>query len=236
MQQVIPISGAEIAATDAPWEWAAENRGKISRHWKKLTGLNPALWNGPVHMLKDDYRVLDGQLTGNTLRGDFASLLCWREMGWPEAAGVCNGFGSAVLVSAEGHLLMGRMAPHTANAGLVYPFGGSLDDGDVKDGRIDLEGSIARELAEETGLAMARMKRDPGYLLVRDGARLSFCAVLRPDAPSALLRARIEAHLAAQERPEHDGIIIFRRAAFGAHHRMPGFARLILSHLLPEAS
>jgi hypothetical protein len=39
-------------------------------------------------------------------------------------------------------------------------------------------------------------------------------------------------HIESQEQPELDDIVVFRRAAFHVHHRMPGFARTLVQHLL----
>lgn len=231
--QVIPIIEAEIAASGAAWEWAEARKAKVQRYWKKTQAANPFLFNGPIHMLADDYVIADGRLTGRCLRSDYASLLYWREEGFPPA-GVLNGFGSAVLLSAEGHVIFGRMAAHTANAGKVYPFGGSLDDDDIRGASVDIEGSIARELCEETGIAVSETARAPGLLFLRDGALACFAACFRMDAPSAAIRARIELHLETTEKPELDGVVVFRRAAFTAHHRMPGFARSLVQHLLQE--
>jgi 8-oxo-dGTP pyrophosphatase MutT (NUDIX family) len=177
--------------------------------------------------------IRDGVLSGQTLRGDFASMMYWREEGFPQA-GAINGFGSAVVRSLEGHLLFGRMAAHTASPGQVYPFAGSLDDHDVKHGIVDLEGSITRELLEETGLKAADAVRVPGLIAVREGPRLSLAAEFRFAVPSGELRQRIEAFLETDPDPELESIIIFRRAAFVAHHRMPPYARLLVDHLMKE--
>lgn len=232
MHEVIPIERAQITAGDAPWEWAGARAAKIQRFWKKMLSMNPVLFNGPIHMLRE-YEIRDGVLAGTTMRSDFASLMYWREEGFPEA-GAINAFGSAVVRSSEGHLLFGRMAAHTASAGQVYPFGGSLDDSDVKDGVVDIEGSIARELGEETGLRVEDATRVPGLVAVREGARLSLAAEFRFAVASGELRSRIEAFLETDADPELESIIIFRRAAFAAHHRMPGYARLLVDHLMKE--
>lgn len=231
MVDVIPIQRAEIAASSDPWEWAQTRAPKIGRFWKKLQGANPAVFNGPIHMLASDYEIRDEVLHGRCLRADFASLMYWREEGHPDS-GVLNAFGSAVVRSTEGHILFGRMAAHTVNAGLVYPFGGSLDDNDVKNGFMDVEGSILRELAEETGLKAEEGVRVPGLIAVREGPRLSLAAEFRfPDA-SSLLRERIEVFNETNEHAEHDSIIIFRRAGFLAHHRMPPYARTLVEYLM----
>ena len=90
-------------------------------------------------------------LEGAFLQTDFASFLAWRDWGFPEA-GVTNCFSMGALRTSDGAWLMGVMAPHTAGAGKIYFPAGTPDPGDIVDGRVDLAGSVIREVAEETGL------------------------------------------------------------------------------------
>src|SRR6185503_6454716 len=82
---------------------------------------------------------------------DFASFLAWRDWGFPDAT-VFNGFGMGALRGCDGGFVLGEMAAHTANAGKIYFPSGTPDLNDLKSGRVDIEGSVTREVAEETGL------------------------------------------------------------------------------------
>jgi 8-oxo-dGTP pyrophosphatase MutT (NUDIX family) len=231
MHDVFQIDGYDLPLCDRPWAWADDNAAAIKRFWGKAQAEQPALFNGDV-LVMADHALSDGALTGMTLTTDFASFLYWKDKGLPLDAGVRNVFGCAVVRSGDGHLLFGRMAPHTAASGRVYPMAGTPDPSDVSDGKLDLEGSIVRELKEESGLDAADAVRAPGYLLVEDGAMCSLNAVFTFDAPSRELKARMMAHVDVQEQSELDEIVVFRRAAFHVHHRMPGFARTLVQHLL----
>jgi 8-oxo-dGTP pyrophosphatase MutT (NUDIX family) len=189
------------------------------------------MFNGQV-LVMAGHELRDSVLAGNVLRTDFASFLYWKDRGLPDEAGVRNVFGCAVVRSGDGHLLFGRMAAHTAGSGRVYPMAGTPDPEDVTDGKLDVEGSIIRELMEEAGLDAAQATRTPGYLLVEDGRMCSLNAVFTFDAPSRELKARMMQHIETQESSELDEIVVFRRAAFHVHHRMPGFARALVQHLL----
>ena len=147
-------------------------------------------------------------------------------------AGIRNVFGCAVVRSREGHLLFGRMAPYTATSGRVYPMAGTPDPDDIKDGKLDIEGSMQRELMEEAGLSTDDAMRQPGYMLIEDAGMSALCAVFDFDVPSRDLKAHTMGHIDLQDEPELDEIVIFRRAGFHVHHRMPGFARILVQHLL----
>lgn len=229
--EISSLSTYDLVVTDNPWVWAADNAPAVKRFWKKALVDKPLLFNGQV-LVMGEHIVADGCLRGTVHKTDFASFLYYKDKGLPEDAGVRNVFGCAVVRSAEGHLLFGRMAPHTAAGGRVYPMAGTPDLEDVKDGKLDVEGSIRRELHEEAGLVAADAARQPGYLLIEDAGMSALCAVFDFDAPSRDLKVRMMRHIDMQDEPELDEIVVFRRAAFHVHHRMPGFARILVQRLL----
>ena len=162
------IESYDLSVTDEPWPWAVDNASAVKRFWKKALVDKPSMFNGHV-LVMGQYSVADACLSGTILKTDFASLQYFKDKGLPAEAGVRNVFGCAVVRSLEGHLLFGRMASHTAASGRVYPMAGTPDLEDVRDNRLDIEGSIRRELHEETGLLAADAKRQPGYLLIENG-------------------------------------------------------------------
>lgn len=229
--EIIPVSSCDLSVTDAPWAWAEDNASAVKRFWNKAIVDKPALFNGPV-LVMGQHTLSDGCLTGEVYRTNYASFLYCKDKGLPADAGIRNVFGCAVVRSADGHLLFGRMAPYTATSGRVYPMAGTPDPDDIKDGKLDIEGSMQRELLEEAGLSTADATREPGYLLIEDAGMSALCAVFDFDVPSRDLKARMMAHIDLQDQPELDEIVVFRRAGFHVHHRMPGFARTLVQHLL----
>ncbi len=137
----------------APGRSRDQRRDEIDAYFAELRRGKPALWNGQVLLLHEH------ALTGDVLRGsflatDYASFLAWRDWDFPDPA-MRNCFAMAALRAADGAFLLGVMGSHTANAGRVYFPGGTPDLDDVVEGRVDLDGSVRRELAEETGLDVA---------------------------------------------------------------------------------
>jgi len=229
--EVIALQSCDLAVTEAAWGWAEDNASAVKRFWNKAIVDKPAMFNGQV-LVMGQHQLSDGCLRGEVHRTDFASFLYCKDKGLPADSGVRNVFGCAVVRSRDGHLLFGRMAPGTATGGRVYPMAGTPDLQDIRDGRLDIEGSMRRELQEEAGLSTEDAVRQAGYLLIENAGMSAVCAVFDFDAPSRELKACMTRHIDMQDEPELDDIVVFRRAAYHVHHRMPGFARILVQHLL----
>ncbi|WP_099556783.1 NUDIX hydrolase [Hartmannibacter diazotrophicus] len=175
--------------------------------------------------------VANGVFSAEAVDVDFSTFLAWRDWGFPEM-GFRNVFGSPLILSADGCLLYGLMAGWTANAGMIYPPGGSLEPRDIRsDGVIDVLGSIETELLEETGLgANDALRRE--LLAVFDGPRVSLAEVLRFDVSAEHLQARARAHIAADTHPELDDLVILRSPADLDQDRTPAYAMALARHLL----
>jgi len=223
----VRIAQCALSVAVEPWPFAEHRGAEIATHWQRARAERPKLFDGTVHMLRE--WALEGErFRGSFLRTDFKSFLFWRDSGYADA-GVRDCFGSAVIRSAEGHVLLGRQTSGHVNAGLAYPPGGFIDVRDVRDdGAIDIEASIARELAEETGLEPDGLERAPGYLLTRAGPLVSIGIEWRSRLPAEALRERILGHVRSQAVPELADIVIVRRADQIDEDRVPRYARALL--------
>jgi 8-oxo-dGTP pyrophosphatase MutT (NUDIX family) len=149
------------------------------------------------------------RLVADYFETDFASFLAWRDWGFPDN-GVFNGFGMGALLSNDGAFALGEMADHTANAGRIYFPSGTPDLNDVRKGRLDIEGSVAREVEEETGLGPGDYRAEPHWDCVSTGVAIAAIRVLHVDMTGEVLRGRIEANLAGQKQPELTRIHLVR--------------------------
>jgi len=193
-----------------PWSWpfAEARRAEIDRHFAGKQAEKPQIWNGRV-LLGRDPVFTGSSFSASYFETDFASFLAWRDWGFPDAS-VFNGFGMGALRCADGAFVLGEMARHTSNAGRIYFPSGTPDLDDISGETVDMAGSVAREVAEETGLAEADYRTDAQWDCVVSGAAIAMIRILDVDSSGEALRARIEANLGRQQQPELAAIHLVR--------------------------
>jgi len=228
-EAVLCVEACALTVSAGAWSFAAQHQHEIAAHWEQRRLESPKLYNGVVHLLRS-FALEHNVFTATFLRTDFKSFLYWRAQGYPEA-GVRDGFGSAVIRSAEGHVLLGRQTAGHINEGLAYPPGGFIEECDVRDGVIDIDAVTARELREETGLRADDLVRGQGYLLTTSGPHVSIAVEWHSVLPSDALKAHILDQVSRQPEPElGDVVIVGGRDDIGAH-AMPGYTTVLLSSL-----
>ncbi len=238
------MSGAHFETVDAiesryqprDWAFAQDHASQIDAHWRAATRDKPGMFDGRV-LLMDDWRIEE--------RGDahvfvtrhfstnFRNFLAFRDFGFPDPA-IRNCFAAAVLVSGQGHAVLGEMGAHTANAGHIYFPCGTPDMEDVRDSVVDLAGSVLRELTEETGVAPQPQDCAPGWTLVFEGARVACMKIVRSKLATDALVAQINGFLAREAEPELSGVHVVRTRADLRREAMPGFTIAYLERALGE--
>ena len=185
------------------WLFAEQRRADIEAHFAVKQSEKP-IWNGRVLLARNPDFTVD-RFSAGYFETDFASFLAWRDWGFPDAD-VFNGFGMGALRCSDGAFILGEMGQHTANAGRIYFPSGTPDLDDIRAGAVDMSGSVAREVEEETGLTPADYRASPHWDCVVSGPAIAMIRILQVDGSGEALRARIEANLARQQQPELSAI------------------------------
>jgi 8-oxo-dGTP pyrophosphatase MutT (NUDIX family) len=226
------VAALDLAVEDWVWPFAQTRRAEIDAHFALQLREKPAMWNGRVLLGRNP--VFEGErLRASYFEADFASFLAWRDWGFPDKT-VFNGFGMGALRCTDGAFVLGVMGEHTSNAGRIYFASGTPDLDDIRDGTVDMSGSVERELEEETGLAPADYRTEADWHCLFTGPALAMIRVLRVDMPGEALRARILGNLASQSSPELSGIHLVRGAG-DLTDTMPGFVTAFIeAQLSPQ--
>ena len=232
---VTDVRECDLRVESRPWAWAIANGASIDGHWEKAQRANPKYFNGTIFLI-DDFAIRNGAAAASFIKTDFKSYLFWRSRGWPEA-GVLDGFGSALLRSCEGHVVLGQQKAGHVNGGLAYFPGGFIDTRDISgDGRVDIDSSIARELEEETGLTARDLVRTPGYLVTRFGPHVSFAVAYRSASSSDELTAAINARIIADPHSELAKVVAIAVEEDMAAHQVAPYARCLINALFDTPS
>lgn len=194
------VTRLDLPADDWRWPFAKQRRDEIDAHFARLREAKPQMWNGRV-LLAREPRFDGDTFSARYFETDFASFIAWRDWGFPDRA-IVNGFGMGALRGHDGGFVLGEMAPHTANAGKVYFPSGTPDPSDLRDGKIDIAASVAREVAEETGFRVNDYAAAPAWDCIAGPHMVAMIRRLDVPAPAATVRDRIAAFIAGQSEPE----------------------------------
>ena len=219
------VATLDLSLQPRSWRFAEERRADIDAHFANLRVAKPQLWNGRI-LLGRNPVFAGSRFSAGYFEADFASFLAWRDWSFPDPE-VFNGFGMGALRCADGAYVLGETGQHTANAGRIYFPSGTPDLDDIRDGAVDIPGSVRREVEEETGLTAADYRAGAHWDCVVSGAAIAMIRILDVEMPGEALRARIEANLARQHQPELAAIHLVR-AASDLTAAMPRFVTAFL--------
>ena len=218
------VDDLDCRVEEFEWDFARREASRIADHWQGLVAERPRLFDGRV-LLQHRSEVVEEKgariLRAHFFETSFSSFIAWRDFGFPDRS-VRNCFAMGALRADDGFVLA-EMGAHTANAGAIYFPAGTPDPSDVVGHRLDLAGSVLRELTEETGLAAHDVQADPGWHLVEAGPRLGCLRMLRIAGRARDVAAMIDARIALQENPELAGMYVAQGAADLDPQRMPAF-------------
>lgn len=233
--RIIEADRIDCFVLDHEWEFDLARGGEIDAYWRERTRANPSLYDGPVllgasieHTVGGDGRSV---LSIGFFETRFSRFLAWRDLGFPDA-GVYNCFAMPALRSADGAFLLGEMNPSHSCAGQIYFPAGTPDPLDVRDGRVDMEGSLRRELEEETGLSANDGRMAPGWTIVFESQRVACMKIIQSPHSAEILLASIEKFLAGEKQPELSGAHMISRREQLADPRLPAFMKGFLASVL----
>lgn len=228
---VMKVDRVELKRVAGLWSHQCDNNETISVFWQDALSRNPHLFNGPFFIL-DRWHLSDGVLFGECRETNYAAYLHWRANGFASAGR--NAFAMPVLRANNGAVLVGRMAPWTANAGTWYMPAGSIDADDISgDGRIDIESNMCREVAEEIGITITPAMMEKNWTLVFTRGRLAMFREIHFTLSVDALCTQIRAYLAKEEQAELDQLRFITCLHDINDLPTPPFLRPFLQTILP---
>lgn len=230
--RVITADRLQCVLEPGSWDFTARYAAEVAAHWRERRKANPSLYDGRI-LLARRVEEISRPEGGRTLsvgffETPFSSFLAWRDFGFPDTK-VFNCFAMAALRSVEGAYLLGEMCAGHASPGAIYFPAGTPDLLDVReDGQVDLEGSVTRELLEETGLSTRNARLEPGWTVVFEGQYVACMKTINSAESSAALLARARAHIDREQAPELAAVHMVSSPADLLRPRIASFVRAFL--------
>ncbi|MFD2057303.1 hypothetical protein ACFSQT_30735 [Mesorhizobium calcicola] len=207
---ILPVDAVDVRLDPGPHPFAVENAEAIADNWQREISAKPALFDGTVVLLSRlAYR--DNRLVGRCHAVNYSTFMLWRKR--RENSGAEHAYAHAILVAGDNALVAIRMGSHTVNAGRVYFAAGSFEPDDFRDGLVDVDFNMIREVREETGLDLSDAERGRRYHVLSTTSGTVIFRRYRETAPADEIAQRISAFVATETEPEIEGPIIIRHAA-----------------------
>ena len=227
--QVQFVDSCLLTVTQEDWPFALAHAAEIDAFWQTRQAANPSLFNGRIYMLSR-FTLAEGEFSGVLRPVEFKAFYYWKEHGAPDVS-TFDVFGSALIRSDDGAVILGRQRAGNLNAGFVYLPGGFIDGRDVQEGCVDIRGSVLREVSEETGLSPHGLAVRDGFLVTMIGQQISIAIELVGDGNAEMLLNRIRMSLAAEAHSELDEIVAVREWRDVEALPVPAYAQALLSHV-----
>lgn len=207
---ILPVDAVDVRLDPRPHPFAWDNAEAIAENWQHEIAANPALFDGIVVLLSQlAYR--DNRLVGRCHAVNYSTFLLWRKR--RENSGAEHAYAHAMLVAGDNALVAIRMGPHTVNAGCVYFAAGSFEPLDFRDGLVDVDFNMIREVREETGLDLSGAERGKRYHALSTNSGTVIFRRYHATAPADEIARRISDFVATEIDPEIEGPVIIRHAA-----------------------
>ncbi|TIL67989.1 hypothetical protein [Mesorhizobium sp.] len=224
---ILPVDAVDVRLDPGPHPFERDNAQAIAENWRRETAANPALFDGTVVLLSA-LRYRDSSLVGRCHAVRYSTFMLWR--GNRQVAGAEHAYAHAMLVAGDNALVAIRMASHTVNAGRVYFAAGSFEPTDFRDGLVDVDFNMIREVREETGLDLAGAMRGKRYYALSTATGTVIFRRYRETASADEVAQRISAFVATEAEPEIDGPVVIRSADDLPDGLMPHMKPLIEWH------
>lgn len=228
---ILPVDAIDVRLDPGPHPFALDNADAIKANWEQEISAKPALFDGTVVLLSQ-LAWRDRRLVGRCHEVNYSTFMLWRKR--RENSGAEHAYAHAMLVAADNALVAIRMGSHTVGAGSVYFAAGSFEPVDFRDGLVDVDFNMIREVREETGLDLSDARRGRHWHALSIPSGTVIFRRYHVDEPADDIASRIRAFVAAEADPEIEGPVIIRNATDLPEGLAPHMKPLVEWHFAGE--
>ena len=224
---ILPVDAIDVRLDPGPHPFALDNAEAIAENWRQEIAANPALFDGTVVLLSA-LAWRDRRLVGRCHAVSYSTFMLWRKQ--RANSGAEHAYGHAMLVAGDNALVAIRMGSHTVGAGSVYFAAGSFEPIDFRDGLVDVDFNMIREVREETGLDLSDARRGPHWHALSTTSGTVIFRRYHVEGTADEIARRITAFVAAEADPEIEAPVIIRHATDLPHGLAPHMKPLVEWH------
>lgn len=154
------IEGASVKVKieDELFELPKEVKEKIEEFWTKCKIENPNLWNGEL-MCVGECKKQENELLITCKKSNYAHYLYDERIGLSKELACASLVAGCLLETSDNYYIVGELAENTSFPHCMQISGGSADNNDIKDGKIDIFSTIIRECQEELNINLKDKKQ-----------------------------------------------------------------------------
>ena len=147
------IKGLTITAKieDKKFELPSEINQKIDEFWNNCISENPNLWDGEL-MCVGTCQKENNQIVINCQKSHYSHYLYDERNILPKEYACSSLVAGCLLETSDNYYIVGELAENTSFPHCMQISGGSADNNDIKDGKIDVLNTIVRECKEELNI------------------------------------------------------------------------------------
>lgn len=154
------ISGIniEVEIKDKELKLPEAIRMDIEEFWTQCKIENSNLWNGEV-MCVDKFKIEDNNLTITCKKSNYAHYLYDERNILPKEYSCSSLVAGCLLETSDNYYIVGELAEDTSFPHCMQISGGSADNNDIANGKIDILNTIIRETQEELNINLQDQKQ-----------------------------------------------------------------------------